>query len=119
MLLAWGCAGVASTQETKPGQATSGKAESPPAFLEDAKKYVIESPGDRAKLVLHEKSLLNWTNSVRQQERGAVYVWLLDGRPLTIGSLFTYEINDKVYSKHEFHSLSTKPLKSSFDGKLA
>lgn len=102
---------AAADDSTKDGGAS--------AFLEDAKKYVIDSPSDRAKLVLNEKSLLNWTNPVRQQERGAVYAWLLDGRPLAIGSLFTYEFSEKVYVKHEFHSLSTKPLKSVFDGKLA
>lgn len=89
------------------------------AFLEDARKYIIESPKDRITLSLNEKSLLNWTNPVRQQERGAVYVWTQDNRPLAIGSFFTYVYNDKVYLKHEFHSLSTKPLKSTYGGRLA
>lgn len=88
-------------------------------FLDDARKYVIEVPSERTKLELHEKSLLNWTNPVRQQERGAVYVWLQDGQPMAIGSLFKYEYNEKVYDKHEFQSLTTRPLKSTFDGKLA
>lgn len=90
----------------------------PPPFLDEAKKYVIEA-ADKTRLTLNEKSLLNWTNPARQQERGAVYVWLLDGRPLAIGSLFSYEYNEKVYEKHEFHSLSTKPLKSTYAGTLA
>jgi hypothetical protein len=88
-------------------------------FLDEARKYSIESPNDRVTLTLNEKSLLNWTNPVRQQERGALYVWTQDGRPLAIGSLFTYEYNSKAYEKHEFHSLSTKPLHSKYDGKLA
>ena len=90
-----------------------------PAFIEDARKYVIESTMDRAKLKLNEKSLLNWTNPVRQQERGAIYVWTHDERPLAIGSLFTYEYNDKVYTKHEFHSFATSGLNASFDGTTA
>jgi hypothetical protein len=98
--------------------ADESKVEASP-FLENAKKYVIESVNDRAKLLLLEKSLLNWTNPVRQQERGEVFVWLLEGRPLAIGSLFTYEYNAKVYEKHEFHSLSTKALRSTYSGKLA
>lgn len=93
--------------------------DSPPAFLDDAKLYVIESGADRAKLTLREQSLLNWTNPVRQQERGALYVWLRGQRPEVIGSLFTYQYNDTVYTKHEFHSLATVPLKATFDGKLA
>ncbi len=107
-----------SAQETKKATSDSEPIEQS-KFLDEAKKYVIESPSDRAKLVLNEKSLLNWTNPVRQQERGAVYIWSLNERPYAIGSLFTYEYENKVFSKHEFHSLSTKPLKSSYDGKLA
>lgn len=90
-----------------------------PAFLEDARKYVIESTKDKAKLKLNEKSLLNWTNPTRQQERGAIYVWTHEDRPLAIGSLFTYEYNNKVYQKHEFHSLSTGALNATFDGTTA
>ncbi len=88
-------------------------------FIEDARKYVIESVRDKAKLTLNNKSLMNWTNPARQQERGAIYVWSLDDRPLAIGSLFTYEFNDKAYVKHEFQSLAAGPLRSMFDGKLA
>ncbi|MBC7817400.1 MAG: hypothetical protein IAG10_10965 [Planctomycetaceae bacterium] len=90
-----------------------------PAFLEDARKYVIESTKDRAKLKLNEKSLLNWTNPTRQQERGAIYVWTHEDRPLAIGSFFTYEYDSKVYLKHEFHSLSTGALNASFGGTTA
>lgn len=99
--------------------AISATAQEPAPFIEDARKYVIESVKEKGTLKLNEKSLMNWTNPARQQERGAIYVWSLDERPLAIGSLFTYEYNDKVYTKHEFQSLSTGPLRSSFDGKLA
>lgn len=101
-------------------QQTAGEKESAiPAFIEDARKYVIESTKDGAKLKLNETSLLNWTNPSRQQERGAIYVWMHDDRPLAIGSLFTYEVGDKVYAKHEFQSFATGPLRSTFDGTLA
>ncbi len=90
-----------------------------PAFLEDARKYVIEAGKDRTKLILNEKSLLNWTNPARHPERGAIYVWTHEDRPLAIGSLFTYEYNDKVYTKHELHSFSTGELKAMYDGTLA
>lgn len=90
-----------------------------PAFLDDARKYVIESIKDKAKRKLNEKSLLNWTNPTRQQEREAIYVWTQEDRPLAIGSLFTYEYNNKVYLKHEFHSFSTGALNASYDGTTA
>ena len=84
-----------SAQDTKKATSDSDPIEQS-KFLDEAKKYIIESPSDRAKLVLNEKSLLNWTNPVRQQERGAVYVWSLDERPYAIGSLFTYEY-EKIF----------------------
>lgn len=93
--------------------------ESPPDFLEDAKKYVIQSVKDRTRLELNEKSVLNWTNPVRQQERGATYVWLHKHRPYAIATFFTYVYNEMTHTKHEFHSLAPGPLQATFDGSLA
>ena len=73
----------------------------PELFVVDARKYVIESVSDRAKLTLNERSLLNWTNPARQQERGAIYVWEIEGRPLAIGSLFTYEYAGNVFVNYD------------------
>lgn len=99
--------------------AQSPSEETASAFLEDARRYVVETLPDHTKLKLREQSLLNWTNPVRQQERGAVYVWLRGERPEAIGSLFTYQYNDTVYTKHELHSLSAGPLRATFEGKIA
>ena len=49
----------------------------------------------------------------------AMAVLAADERPLVIGSLYTYEVNDKVHTKHEFHSLSPGALSASFDGTTA
>ncbi|HUQ69293.1 MAG TPA: hypothetical protein VM165_07220 [Planctomycetaceae bacterium] len=111
--------GVGTTvaqQTAKPSEAAADKT---PAFLDDARRYVIETLPGHTKLALREQSLLNWTNPVWQQERGAMYVWLNGQRPAAIGSLFTYEYNDTVYSKHELHSLATQPLNATFEGKPA
>jgi hypothetical protein len=96
-----------------------GQEAEPPAFLHDARKYDIESGPERTRLVLREQSLLNWTNPIRQQERGALYVWLRGERPEAIGTLFTYQYNETVYFKHEFHSLTVMPLKATFEKQLA
>src|SRR5688572_11557501 len=81
--------------------------------------YLIELSQENKKLRLNESSILNWTNPERQQERGEIYVWLDEGRPKAIGTLFTYEHGGKVYHKHEFHSLAHGPLRATFDGTLA
>lgn len=100
-------------------EAQTPTAEPSPDFLIDARKYVIQSVNDRVRLEFHEKSLLNWTNPTRQQERGATFVWLHKQRPYAIGSFFTYVYNEKTHVKHEFHTLAPGPLRALFDGALA
>ncbi len=90
--------------------------EMPPDFLDDARKYVIQTAAKPVRLELNEKSVLNWTNPVRQQERGATYVWLHQRRPYVIGTFFSYGAGDREHVKHEFHSLASTPLQATFDG---
>lgn len=93
--------------------------EFPVDFAADAKKYVIQFLPSRAPVVLNEKSLLNWTNPVRQKEKGETFVWLFKNRPYAIATFFTYFYDEKTFLKHEFHSLAPGPLQATFDGKLA
>lgn len=90
-----------------------------PDFSGDARKYVILTMPDRTPLVLNEKSLLNWTNPVRQSEKGETFVWLHKQRPYAIATFFTYGYDNKTYLKHEFHSLSPVALEATFDSKTA
>jgi hypothetical protein len=108
---------LVTTSRRISGQEGAAAREAAP-FLDDAKKYAITTKGG-ARLKLNDKSLLNWTNPARQQERGAIYVWLDRGRPLAIGSFFTYEFQGKAYRKHEFHSLADGPLEATFGETLA
>lgn len=91
----------------------------PPDFLEDARKYVIQTVPQGVRLELNEQSLLNWTNPLRQQERGATFVWMHQHRPYAIATFFTYVYNEKVNVKHEFQSLAPVSLRATFDGVLA
>src|SRR5262245_22071788 len=109
---------VAAGSLAQEKSAPTGKPDTAP-FLAEAKKYAFEADKDHAVLKLNEKSLLNWTNPVRLQERGAIYVWTLAERPMAIGSFFTYELDSKAYMKHEFHSLAPGPLTAKYDGTLA
>jgi hypothetical protein len=88
-------------------------------FLEDAQGYVIREQNSESPLKLRDKSLLNWTNPERLQERGAIYLWLDQGRPRAIGSFFTYALDGKAFKKHEFHSLSTGPMTATYEGRQA
>lgn len=117
--LRYGLVWLAVLASTRSAGAQSLTKETPPDFLDEARKYVIQSTNDRVRLELNEKSVLNWTNPVRQQERGATYIWSHKRRPYVIASLFSYVYNEKVNVKHEFHSLALSPLQATFDGVLA
>lgn len=99
--------------------ASLGAAEPDVDFAGDARKYVLDFQPDKTKLALNEKSLLNWTNPVRQKEKGETFVWMHRQRPYAIATFFTYSYNDKTYLKHEFHSLAPGPLSATFDGASA
>lgn len=82
-------------------------------FQKTAETYVMEAEGQS--LRLREKPLMNWLNNERQQDRGALYVWELQGRPVALASIFSYEYNSKVYCRHEMISLAEGPLTAKFD----
>ena len=88
-------------------------------FKQEAADYAIRlDDKSGAKLVLDPKPVLHWGNPARTAEDGAVFVWLKEGRPEVIGTIFTYKL-ETVKRKHEFHSLSTSPLTAEFKGKVA
>ncbi len=55
---------------------------------------------------------MHWQNTVRKQEQGALYVWDKDGRPQVLGSIFTYQFQNRVHCRHEMISLADRPLTS-------
>lgn len=70
------------------------------------------------KLTLLDKPILRWGNPARTNEDGAMYLWLRNGRPEAIGSIFTYKFS-RVRTKNEFHSLAREPLTARFREDLA
>ena len=67
---------------------------------------------------LQKKPLMNWFNNERQQDRGALYVWEQQGKPLVLASIFTYEFNSRVYCRHEMISLADGPLTAQLDSQV-
>lgn len=89
-------------------------------FRQAANDYAIALDGETERLELHPRSLFNWSNPVRLQEQGSVFVWLKDGRPQVAGSIFTYgRASDARKVKHELQSLSSSPLTARYAGTLA
>jgi hypothetical protein len=86
-------------------------------FKVDAAAYDIRlASRPKEKLKLHPEPLLHWGNPARTGEDGAVFVWLLDGRPEVIGSVFTYRLPKVIRRKHEYHSLAAEPLTAKYEG---
>src|SRR5437588_2197570 len=86
-------------------------------FKADAAEYAIRlASRPKEKLTLHDEPLLHWGNPARTGEDGAVFVWLLDGRPEVIGSVFTYRLPNVIRRKHEYHSLAAGPLTAEYRG---
>jgi hypothetical protein len=110
-------------EESKPAN-SSPPADAPPVeasakaiaeFKADAAAYVMRLEG-RAdwQLKLREEPLLHWGNPARNGENGAVFVWMLEGRPEVIGSMFSFSRKDGVRTLHEYHSLSPHPLTADY-----
>ena len=85
-------------------------------LLLQAKDYDIQV--GKTKLELHDRSLLNWSNASRSTEQGVLMVWLDEGMPMVLASLFTYEYQG-VKMKHEFASVTTERLTATYNGKRA
>ena len=81
-------------------------------FRKQAAGYKIVVDGDdggEAELV--PEPILQWSQPVRGGADGAVFVWTLAGRPITIGTLFIWPQDDGSQGvAHELHSLSQSPL---------
>jgi hypothetical protein len=102
----------------------TGKAEEPaavdwqPYFRHLARSYRIAADSQPENpFVLHEPPVLRWSQPVRGGDDGAVYVWLQDGEPAAIGTMFCWP-HSAGYRVvvNEFHSLITEPLTAVRDG---
>jgi hypothetical protein len=71
--------------------------------------------GRKAKCERHPKPLLAYTNPVRGQVYGKVYVWTHQGRPEVIGALFDLRTQGTCFS--ELHTLARPGVVACRDGK--
>lgn len=86
-----------------------------------AADHTISVVGDnKAVPRLHAAPLLKYTNPVRQRhQHGAVFVWILNGRPAVVGTLWSKQLPDPSRRRiaTEFHSLSTRRVVANVRGK--
>lgn len=84
-------------------------------LLAAAQGYRVHLPQAKADAALRELALLNFTNPERNQERGSVFVWLYESRPVAVGQFFRFDNRKGRLTKHAFHSLSESPLEVRFE----
>jgi hypothetical protein len=66
--------------------------------------------------VLVPEPVLHWNNPLRQTSNGAVFLWVVDGRPEVAASLYRYTYGGKMIEDHEFQSLATIGLTATRNG---
>jgi hypothetical protein len=81
-----------------------------------AGRYDFFADADRkTKFERHEKPLLKYTNPVRGDVYGHVYVWTHRGRPEVIGAIFDHRTQATAYT--ELHTLARADVVACRDGK--
>lgn len=86
-------------------------------FQSAAERYLMTTePGETLSLL--ETSIMNWANPARNNELGSIFIWESDGRPLIVGTVFSYQFRGTVRTKHAFHSLSQGPLFANLDEQI-
>lgn len=81
--------------------------------LQEAAHWTMFVGADRqAPARLQEAPVYIWTNPVRSGgQNGAVYVWLDRGRPVVIGTIFSFPTDGRRAVWNEFHSLAPGDLR--------
>jgi hypothetical protein len=62
--------------------------------------------------------VLLWNNPLRFKVDGIVLLWVSNGRPEVVGTIYRKEERGFVSERHEFQSLSDAPLTATFDGRV-
>jgi hypothetical protein len=87
-----------------------------PVYVKEASDYsfTIETAAKvKKELEFKKEPIFEWSNTTREGlQQGVVFLWLRDGRPAAIGSIFSQPHEKPVGRQimHEFHALDTEKL---------
>jgi hypothetical protein len=70
-------------------------------------------------LTLEREPVLLWTNPQRKTVASASFVWVVDGRPEAIASIYRFNEGGKMAEDNEFQSLASTGLSATRDGEPA
>ena len=83
-------------------------------FLQEASEYEFTLKNGR-KIELNSTPVFKWSNDVKNDQDGALFVWMQDDRPQVLGCVFTYFFQGQERRKHQLHSLATDGLSATID----
>jgi hypothetical protein len=108
-------ANTVAIQDPGPEDDSKATPESPRKVLDLAGRYeFLAGDGPRSKCELRPEPLLTYTNPIRGDVYGDVFVWTRDGRPAVIGAIFDFRSEDKLDT--ELHALAPGGLVGLRDG---
>src|SRR5262245_48557885 len=86
-----------------------------PIYVKEAAEYSIAVESAPMKeLELKKEPIFEWSNPVRSGlQQGVIFLWLRDGRPAALGSIFSQpapKFPDARRVMHEFHALDAEKL---------
>ena len=82
---------------------------------DDIARYSLNFAGDTSGR-FQAKEVMKWVNPVRDRQLGVVSLWLKDGRPQAMSTVFTTHLEAGLINvAHEFKSLATRPIVATFD----
>jgi hypothetical protein len=106
-----------TAQKTSPPDAV---AKSTDDLKRSAARYRIAMATEPPKeLSLEREPVLLWTNPQRKTVASASFVWVADGRPEAIASIYRFNEAGKMVEDNEFQSLASTGLTATRDGQPA
>lgn len=82
-------------------------------FLAAASEYHFGVPG-QPKFELRRQPVMVWSNPAKYDQKGAVFVWMQNGRPQVIGTFYDSVHSGRARSAVELHSLSSGAIEGRF-----
>lgn len=84
-----------------------------PIYIKEAEAYslAVES-APKKKLELKKEPVFEWLNPARNAQHGSVFLWLRNGRPAALGSIWSEPARKRKGRKilHEFHALDREKI---------
>lgn len=81
-----------------------------------AKRHAVESETSGQTLEMRPEPILVWSNPIRGDTTGGVFLWRDGERPLAYGGVYIWKDNGQTLLSREFHSLTNEKLSATFDG---